>query len=205
MNHPIWRTTTGRYSTNQTREAGVWLADVLRRHGGDQRLVAPVENHDELLDMQLDVKDGLLTIECQYPSDKDLEELPRVWLTDNEKPWDPKILDQDDSIRVPSCWDGESEFIAASNEIVQEQEMNRFDSYVLQFLLQNQVFPPVSTAGECKQDKPETSSAKAKLVLSMMSRLDSDVASAFEEESFRASMMKFYSDLSASAGDVDST
>eukprot|EP00957_Ditylum_brightwellii_P059639 4527127-Ditylum_brightwellii.AAC.1 len=35
-------------STNQTREAGVWLSDVLRRHGGDQRLVDLVENSEEM-------------------------------------------------------------------------------------------------------------------------------------------------------------
>ena len=46
---------------------------MLRRHGGDQRLVAPVENSEELVDMSLDVKDGLLAIECSYPSEEDLE------------------------------------------------------------------------------------------------------------------------------------
>jgi hypothetical protein len=65
-------------STNQSRVAGIWLADVLCRHGGDQRLVAPVENSEEMLDMDLKVKDGLLAIECSYPSSDDLQDLPRV-------------------------------------------------------------------------------------------------------------------------------
>ena len=47
-------------STNNSREAGIWLADVLKRHEGDQRLIAPVENSEEMLDMHLDVKEGLL-------------------------------------------------------------------------------------------------------------------------------------------------
>eukprot|EP00957_Ditylum_brightwellii_P205199 15342769-Ditylum_brightwellii.AAC.1 len=64
-------------STNQPQEAGIWLADVLKQHGGDQRLVTPVENSEEMLDMQLEVKDGLLAIECAYPSDSDLTNLPR--------------------------------------------------------------------------------------------------------------------------------
>eukprot|EP00957_Ditylum_brightwellii_P119478 9116207-Ditylum_brightwellii.AAC.1 len=34
-------------STNQSCEAGIWLADALFCHGGDQRLVAPVENSEE--------------------------------------------------------------------------------------------------------------------------------------------------------------
>eukprot|EP00957_Ditylum_brightwellii_P091438 6962400-Ditylum_brightwellii.AAC.1 len=49
-------------STNQSCEAGIWLADVLCHHDGDQRLVAPVENSEEMLDMDLEVKDGLLAI-----------------------------------------------------------------------------------------------------------------------------------------------
>eukprot|EP00957_Ditylum_brightwellii_P129305 9864030-Ditylum_brightwellii.AAC.1 len=35
---------TSLLSTNQAREAGIWVADVMHRHGGDQRLVAPIEN-----------------------------------------------------------------------------------------------------------------------------------------------------------------
>ena len=97
-------------STSQAREAGICVADVLRRHDGDQRLVAPVENREDMLDMELEVQDGLLNIKCQYPSDKDMEELPRVWLTGNEIPWDPAVLEEDNSITIPACWDGESEF-----------------------------------------------------------------------------------------------
>eukprot|EP00957_Ditylum_brightwellii_P015946 1201026-Ditylum_brightwellii.AAC.1 len=36
--------------------------------------------------MDLKVKDGLLAIECSYPSKDDLRDLPRVWLTGNEVP-----------------------------------------------------------------------------------------------------------------------
>eukprot|EP00957_Ditylum_brightwellii_P092559 7048607-Ditylum_brightwellii.AAC.1 len=64
-------------STNKSWEAGVWLADVLHRHGGDQRLIAPVENSEEMLDINLQVKDGLLAIECSYPSNDDLRNLSR--------------------------------------------------------------------------------------------------------------------------------
>jgi len=120
-------------STNQSREAGIWLADVLKRHGGDQRLVAPVENSDEMVDMELEVKDGLLVIECAYPPEDDLERLPRVWLTSNEVPWDPSVLEEDSSITVPSCWDGESEFLEASDCNMQEQEeINQFGKDILQ-------------------------------------------------------------------------
>eukprot|EP00957_Ditylum_brightwellii_P049756 3773090-Ditylum_brightwellii.AAC.1 len=72
--------------------------------------------------MDLEVKDGLLAIECSYPSGDDLHDLPRVWLTGNEVPWDPTILDEESSIRVPLCWDGESEFEEAKNNDVQEQD-----------------------------------------------------------------------------------
>eukprot|EP00957_Ditylum_brightwellii_P034735 2632613-Ditylum_brightwellii.AAC.1 len=103
-------------STGQSREAGVWLSDVLQRHGKDQCLVAPVSGSDEMIDLDLEVKDGLLALECNYPSDKDLLELPWVWLTNNEQPWDPSVLEEDSAITVPSCWDGESEFLLATNQ-----------------------------------------------------------------------------------------
>eukprot|EP00957_Ditylum_brightwellii_P187394 14271840-Ditylum_brightwellii.AAC.1 len=85
-------------------------ADVLHCHGGDQWLVAPVENSEEILDIDLEEKDGLLAIECSYPSNDDLHYLPRLWLMGNEPPRDHAILDEENSIRVLLCWDGESEF-----------------------------------------------------------------------------------------------
>ena len=119
-------------STNQSREAGIWLADVLRRHGGDQRLVAPVEGREEMLDIELDVKDGLLAIDCAYPTEKELRELPRVWLTDNEVPWDPAVLESEENITIPSCWDGESEFMVACDKNAQEtEEINQFGEYIM--------------------------------------------------------------------------
>ena len=93
-------------STGQTREHGIWLSDVLKRHGGDQRIVAPFDNSDQFLDMPLDVTDGLLAIECEYPSDEEMNTLPRVWVTSNAQPWDPNTLNSDDDIVIPSCWDG---------------------------------------------------------------------------------------------------
>ena len=47
--------------------------------------------------------------------DNDMEELPQVWLTSNEVQWDPKVLDSDDCVTVPSCWDGILEFLRADN------------------------------------------------------------------------------------------
>jgi len=70
-------------STNQTRDAGIWLLGVLKRHGGNQRLVAPLENLEEMLDIQLEVKEGLLGVACRYPTKDEVELLPRVWLTSN--------------------------------------------------------------------------------------------------------------------------
>eukprot|EP00957_Ditylum_brightwellii_P146855 11179646-Ditylum_brightwellii.AAC.1 len=69
--------------------------------------------------MDLEVKDGLLAIKCSYLSDNDLCELPRVWLTENEVPWDPIILDEESNVRVSLCWDRESEFEEANNNDVQ--------------------------------------------------------------------------------------
>ena len=61
-----------------------------------------------------------------------------------------------------------------------------------QFLLQNQHFPPVSTAGECQTDMNRSvkSEGKAKLTLSMMSQLETEVACAFVNKGFQMSLMK---------------
>ena len=66
-----------------------------------------------------------------------------------------------------------------------------------QFLLQNQHFPPVSTAGECQTDKnwSVTSKGKAKLTLSMMSPLETEVACAFVNKGFQMSLMRFYQNM----------
>ena len=58
-------------------------------------------------------------------------------------------------------------------------------------LLQNQNFPPVLTEGECKLERPEQKNENsAKLVLSMMSPLDIEIALAISEEDFRIPMMR---------------
>ena len=91
-----------------------------------------MEHSEAMVDLELEVKDGLLAIECAYPSEKDLQELPRVWLTSNETEWDPSVLDKEDGITVTSCWDGTSEFITASRvDAQQEEEVNQFNSYII--------------------------------------------------------------------------
>eukprot|EP00957_Ditylum_brightwellii_P106743 8143625-Ditylum_brightwellii.AAC.1 len=85
-----------------------------------------------MLDMDLQVKDELLAIECSYCSNDDLRDLPRVWFTGNEVHWDPTILDEESNVTVPLYWDGESEFEEANNNGVQEQdERNQFEDYIL--------------------------------------------------------------------------
>ena len=58
---------------------------------------------------------------------------------------------------------------------------------VHQFLLKNQHFPPVSTAGECKSGPPDLSmkTGQARLFLSVLSSLDRDVALAIVDKNFR--------------------
>eukprot|EP00957_Ditylum_brightwellii_P128324 9787814-Ditylum_brightwellii.AAC.1 len=57
---------------------------------------------------------------------------------------------------------------------------------VHQFLLQNQKISPVSTAGECKTDMKKQSGAAisgtAKYVHTVLSPLDIEVVSSFEDE-----------------------
>eukprot|EP00957_Ditylum_brightwellii_P208105 15355883-Ditylum_brightwellii.AAC.2 len=86
-----------------------------------------------MLDMILHVKDRLLCIECSYPSDDDLNNLPWVWLIVNKVPWDPSILEDKNGITIPSCWVGGLEFMEATNKDAQEEgDSNKFEEYVIQ-------------------------------------------------------------------------
>eukprot|EP00957_Ditylum_brightwellii_P135436 10326723-Ditylum_brightwellii.AAC.1 len=70
-----------------------------------------------MVDMELEVKE---------------ERLPRVWLTSTELPWDPSMLGEDNNIIVTLCWNGESEFLEASDSNMQDQEeINQFENYIL--------------------------------------------------------------------------
>eukprot|EP00957_Ditylum_brightwellii_P143277 10915673-Ditylum_brightwellii.AAC.1 len=86
-----------------------------------------------MVDLDLAVKDGLLAIECSYPSDRNIDELPRVWLTSSEAPWDPSMLEEEDNITIPSCWDEESEFMLATNrEPNAPEDMDHLGAYHMQ-------------------------------------------------------------------------
>ena len=86
-------------STGQSREHGVWIGDVLRRHGGDQRIVAKAED-GTAFDYDLGVENGLMDIKLTYPTDDEMETLPTVWLT-SDQPWDPRVLDDEDATVLP--------------------------------------------------------------------------------------------------------
>eukprot|EP00957_Ditylum_brightwellii_P100783 7681974-Ditylum_brightwellii.AAC.1 len=85
-----------------------------------------------MVDMELEVKNRLLAIECSYPLEEDLDKLPRVWLTSNKIAWDPRILEEDDYLTIPSCWGGESEFMLAASVDKQVNKINKFGEYYLQ-------------------------------------------------------------------------
>ena len=79
-------------STGQAREHGVWIDDVLQRHGGHQKLVATDES-GSMVCIPFEATNGLFQIPLRYPTDDEVENLPIVWLTSNEVPWDPTVLD----------------------------------------------------------------------------------------------------------------
>ena len=100
-------------STGQAREYGVWINDVLARHGGEQRLCA-ADEAGTMVAIPFDVENGLFHIPLRYPTDDEMESLPIVWLTSNEVPWDPTVLDQSGTLMLP-VYDGVTEI---SNEPV---------------------------------------------------------------------------------------
>ena len=60
------------------------------------------------MDLKLLVKEGSLSIDCQFPSEADIRELPRVWLTGNKIPWNPNILESGQNTNISTFWDGMS-------------------------------------------------------------------------------------------------
>lgn len=89
-------------STGQACEHGVWLSDVLKRHGGDQRLAVPFFDSKEMFDVDLEARNELLNLATRYPTEDELENLPVVWLTSGYQPWDPYVLDSNDGVILPS-------------------------------------------------------------------------------------------------------
>ena len=60
-----------------------------------------------------------------------------------------------------------------------------------QFLLQNQEFPPVLSAGECQTDMSGlTTTGKAKLVLSVLTPLDVEIADTLSSVHFQRKLQK---------------
>ena len=83
--------THGLLSTGQACEYGTWVNDTLCRHGGGQ-CIATQDEHGKSYNFDLDVSDGLLTLNTHYPTKDELESLPTVWLT-SLHPWDPRSLE----------------------------------------------------------------------------------------------------------------
>ena len=131
-------------STNQGREAGTWIDDVMKRHGGTERIVADVETWDgETMDVDLEVQDGLLKFGCVYPTDDEMETLPRVWLTSNEQPWDPSVLD-DDSVTIPSCYQANQQVCKEEEPLKEElaqdiQQVMEMDHFAKRVARQNTI------------------------------------------------------------------
>ena len=96
----------GLLSTGQARKHGTCVDNTLCRHGGGQR-IAGQDNNGTSYNFDLDVTDGLLTLQTRYPTPDELESLPTVWLT-SAKPWDPTSLEAPDKLVLPST-DGTSD------------------------------------------------------------------------------------------------
>ena len=112
--------TTSLLSTGQAREHGVWVDDVLQRHGGKQMIMA----HDidgTPFTFALAINAGLFELELTYSSDDDVDTLPIVWLT-SEDPWDPEVLDCASTKVIPAFDD----FIEVSTNMAEMQEANWF-------------------------------------------------------------------------------
>ena len=80
-------------STAQAQEAGTFIEEKALRYGGNQRMILQAEDTHELIEQPFGISDGLLFVDMSKPTKEDLEDLPRVWVTSGEEPWDPTIVD----------------------------------------------------------------------------------------------------------------
>ena len=87
-----------------------------------------------MIDMELDVNDELLAIEYFYPSEQDLNSLPKVWLRSNAKITRyPSSLDFDENLTIILHWDDLSDFTVGLDLTSQDYEdINIFDNYIIQ-------------------------------------------------------------------------
>ena len=77
------------HSSIQLESFDVKVQDQIKCLGGQQRIVTPEGN-----DMPLSVKDGLVYLDWQTPTDAEFDELPHVTMT-SDVPWDPTIFDSE--------------------------------------------------------------------------------------------------------------
>jgi len=84
-------------STGQAREHGIWVGDVLKRHGGDQ-CIRGLDDQGNKISVDINASQGLMVIHLTHPEPHDINNLPILWLT-GEEPWNPAVLD-DDTVRV---------------------------------------------------------------------------------------------------------
>ena len=124
-------------STGQAREYGVWVGDVLKRHGGDQRVVAKGED-DNMVHLYLDAKNGLLVLPTRYPTDEEMSSLPTIWLT-ADSPWNPMTLD-DESREILPIYDpirksGKCEHEKPKLEPDEEEDILQTTKHILQSVI----------------------------------------------------------------------
>jgi hypothetical protein len=119
--------TTSLLSTGQAREHGVWVDDLSNRHGGRQMIMAN-DIDGNAYTFPMESRSGLLEIQLSHPSDEDINSLPIIWLTSDE-PWDPTVLDNDESIKIIPPFD---DFIEVSSNMADLVEANCFMKHVAQ-------------------------------------------------------------------------
>ena len=89
----------GLLSMGQVQEVGTQVNDTIHRHGGGQCIASQKENRYSY-NFDLDVTDGLLTLDTQYLTQDELKSLPTVCFT-SSYPWDPDSLAVKDKHVLP--------------------------------------------------------------------------------------------------------
>ena len=85
-------------------------------------------------------------MDMMKPTKEDLEDLPRVWVTSREEPWDPTIVDRNDISPIPSCYQpGDWIHFDVNSASKDVQELEEMDYFAKKFAAHHQVFRLMAT------------------------------------------------------------
>ena len=104
-------------------------------------MILQAEETHGLIEQRFGMSDRLLFVDMTKPTKEDLEDLPQVWVTNGDEPWDPTIVDCKDISPIPSCYQpGDQIHFDVNSASKDVQELKEMDYLAKKFATQHQTF-----------------------------------------------------------------